>query len=108
LYPIFPCKELKVFCATLFNIIAQCDEKKGWMSPRQMKQAPLTTKSCKKTKLPTVACDVKLEIIFYGICVHDLCFLLVMNKMVIHYQWRMLCGEVPSLVAFSTIWLFFH
>jgi hypothetical protein len=40
-----------------------------------MKQARSIVKSCKRTKLSTIACDVKLEIILCGICVHDLCFL---------------------------------
>jgi hypothetical protein len=34
-------------------------------------------------------------------------FLLVMKTTIIHYQWRLLCGEVPSLVAFFVVWLFF-
>jgi hypothetical protein len=40
-----------------------------------MKQAPSKFESCKKTKLSVVACDIKLEDIFCGICVHGLCFL---------------------------------
>jgi hypothetical protein len=40
-----------------------------------MKQAPSTAQSCKRTKLSAVACDVKPEIIFCGVCVHDFCSL---------------------------------
>jgi len=40
-----------------------------------MKQASSKAKNCKKTKLSATACDVKPEVIFCGICVHDLCFL---------------------------------
>jgi hypothetical protein len=40
-----------------------------------MKQAPLIAKSCKRTKLLVIASDVELEIIFCGICVHELFFL---------------------------------
>jgi hypothetical protein len=59
-----------------------------------MKQAPSKVESCKKTKLWVVACDVKLEVIFCGICVHGLRFLA--------------CCEVLSLVAFYVVWLFLY
>jgi hypothetical protein len=40
-----------------------------------MKQAPSTAESCERTKLLAVACDVKPEIKFCGVCVHNFCFL---------------------------------
>jgi hypothetical protein len=41
-----------------------------------MDQAPSTPESCKRTKLSAIDGVVKPKIILYGICVHELCFLI--------------------------------
>jgi hypothetical protein len=53
-----------------------CNEKKGWMKPYTNEASTINCQKLQKgTKLTAIACDVKLEVIFCGMCVHDLCFL---------------------------------
>jgi hypothetical protein len=49
-----------------------CDEKKG--RPYMNETSTINSQKLQKDKTFD-SCDVKLEVIFCGICVHDLCFL---------------------------------
>jgi hypothetical protein len=58
------------------------------------------------TKLLSVECDVKQKSSFFcGICVHGFCFLLVMKKVGILFQWRLLNYGMISLGASFVVWL---
>jgi hypothetical protein len=52
-----------------------CDEKKGPTKPYTDETSTINNQKLQKKQLSIVACDVKLKVIFCGICVHDLCIL---------------------------------